>query len=183
MNLKSNWERTWEVCLILSHQLTIHGIRSQTYIIWRIFDALNSRPSLQGNANENNPILQASSNFHVKCTTIALKMEGTQGDQFWLNIQFNLKLWRRWTIFVQVKKTPIIKAKPLKLDYNSRLKKKYGRWPHPPPTTITTVTNPPPGKNNQFVAKKNLILQYNQHWGPGALGLLQKLCWGFSHSI
>ena len=29
--------------------------------------------------------------------------------------------------FVQVKKTPIIKAKPLKLDYNSRLKKKYGR--------------------------------------------------------
>ena len=29
--------------------------------------------------------------------------------------------------FTQVKKTPIIKAKPLKLDYNSRLKKKYGR--------------------------------------------------------
>ena len=28
---------------------------------------------------------------------------------------------------VQVKKTPIIKAKPLKLDYNTRLKKKYGR--------------------------------------------------------
>ena len=26
-----------------------------------------------------------------------------------------------------MKKTPIIKAKPLKLDYNTRLKKKYGR--------------------------------------------------------
>ena len=43
---------------------------------------------------------------------------------------FNLKfvLYQQYKdAFVQVKKTPIIKAKPLKLDYNSRLKKKYGR--------------------------------------------------------
>jgi len=35
--------------------------------------------------------------------------------------------WRE----LEVKKTPIIKAKPLKLDYNTRLKKKYGNSPVP----------------------------------------------------
>ena len=43
--------------------------------------------------------------------------------------------YSRWVVFSQVKKTPIIKAKPLKLDYNSRLKKKYGRYYEAKPET------------------------------------------------
>jgi len=41
---------------------------------------------------------------------------------FMSNARPSILKWRE----LKVKKTPIIKAKPLKLDYNSRLKKKYG---------------------------------------------------------
>merc|ERR1719192_16722 len=41
---------------------------------------------------------------------------------FMSNARPSLLKWRE----LKVKKTPIIKAKPLKLDYNTRLKKKYG---------------------------------------------------------
>ena len=78
-------------------------------------------------------IFQASSNLHVKCKAVNFEMERAEGiSLIWYLISkwiFSPQIW--WFGFAQVKKTPIIKAKPLKLDYNSRLKKKYGRWYQP----------------------------------------------------